>query len=256
MEIKSYKKIKSNIYEVQIDNKNIKLYDDTIIKYNLLLTKNINKQNYNEMIKYNEKLEAYYISLKYISTKLRCQTEITKYLAKKNYSKEIINNTIERLYKEKYLNDELYIKSYINDKIKFSQDGPIKIKRNLTNLGLKEELIDKYLDIDIKSRIIKIIDKKVKTNKKLTKYKLQINISNYLTNLGYQREDFIEYLSKIEVNNKEFIEKDINKLVNKYKNKYNKDELIFIIKNKLYQKGYKKEEIGEILNEKLLWFIK
>ena len=81
---------------------------------------------------------------------------------------------------------------------------------------------------------------------------LKQNISNYLINLGYSKDMFIDYLNKININNKEYILKDFDKLINKYKNKYNDKELRYVLKNKLFIKGYSTEEIEEVLDEKLL----
>lgn len=254
MEIKSYKKIKNNIYEIKFTSgETTNLYDNIILKHNLLINKIINEKQYNEIIKENNELEAYYLSLKYLNIKLRCESEINKYLTNKKYSKEIIENTINKLKKEKYLNREIYLKSYINDKINLSLDGPNKIRKKLNTLGFSNEEIDQYLKIDNEERIIKIIDKKVKTNNRLSKNMLKINISNYLLNQGYNKQDFIKYLDNIEVDNKRYIEKEYNKLINKYKNKYeDNNKLKYIIKNKLYQKGFTEEDIGEILNENIL----
>lgn len=253
MEIKSYKKIKNNTYEIKFTNEEtIKLYDNIILKYNLLINKNITEKQLKEIEHENNKLEAYYLSLKYISIKLRCEKEINKYLTNKKYPKEIIEQTIKKLKEDNYLNRELYLKSYINDKINLSLDGPNKIRKNLNNLGYTNEEIDTYLNINNEERIIKIIDKKVKANNKLSKNMLKINISNYLINQGYNKQDFINYLNNIEVDNKKYIEKEYNKLINKYKNKYEDNKLKYIIKNKLYQKGFTEEDIGEIINENIL----
>ena len=71
MEIKEYKKIKSNVYELKFKSgEAVKLYDEVILKYNLLITKNISNKEYEEIIKYNKSLDAYYLSLKYLNSKI------------------------------------------------------------------------------------------------------------------------------------------------------------------------------------------
>ena len=68
MKIKSYKKKKSNIYEITLSNNDkISLYDDVILKYELLLKKEINKQLLDEIISFNSNLESYNIALKYLN---------------------------------------------------------------------------------------------------------------------------------------------------------------------------------------------
>ena len=253
MEIKKYKKLKNNIYELELgDNLRIKLYDDVIVKYNLLLKKNITDKELKEIINFNDELESYYLALKYISKKLRSEKEVIEYLKKNSYNSVIIEKTINRLKKYNYLNREVYIKSFINDRYNFSIDGPNKIKRKLNELGFNDDEIIPFIDKDYQDKIKRIIDKKVSNNHKLSNNMLKQNISNYLINLGYPKDMFIDYLDKININNKEYLIKDLEKLINKYKNKYSNKELRYVIKNKLFIKGYNREEIEEVLNEELL----
>lgn len=253
MEIKKYKKLKNNVYELELsDNLKVKLYDDVIVKYNLLLKKNINDKELKEIINFNDELESYYLALKYISKKLRSEKEVIEYLKKNNYNSVVIEKTINRLKKYNYLNREVYIKSFINDRYNFSYDGPNKIKRKLNELGFSDDEINPYIDKDYQIKIKKIIDKKVSNNHKLSNNMLKQNISNYLINLGYSKDMFIDYLNKININNKEYILKDFDKLINRFKNKYNDKELRYVLKNKLFIKGYSTEEIEEVLDEKLL----
>ena len=130
MEIINYKKNKANIYELTLDNGSVlKLYDDTIIQYGLLVSKKID--DINEVVKYNDGLDAYYLALKYLNKKLRSHLEIEKYLIKKEFDDLIIVSTIKRLEQEGYLNSEHFLKSYLNDQINLTNNGPAKIKYNL-----------------------------------------------------------------------------------------------------------------------------
>ena len=103
MKIGKYTKLKSNKYSVVIDDITVKLYDDVIVKYELLRLKEIDDKLFKEITEYNDRLEAYYKSLKYITKKLRTEKEIYKYLDK-DYSKEIILETIDKLKRMGYLN--------------------------------------------------------------------------------------------------------------------------------------------------------
>ena len=82
MKIGKYTKLKSNKYSVVFDDITVKLYDDVIVKYELLRLKEIDEKQFKEITEYNDKLEAYYKSLKYITKKLRTEKEIYKYLDK------------------------------------------------------------------------------------------------------------------------------------------------------------------------------
>lgn len=253
MEIKKFKKLKNNIYELELDNGSlVKLYDDVIVKYSLLINKKIDNKLLDEITKYNTSLDAYYLSLKYISKKLRCEKEIEKYLNKLEFNKDVIDKTISKLNKDGYLKHDIFIKSYINDIYNFNNYGPDKIIFNLRELGFNLNEIEPYLeDKDFRSKAIKIIDKKVKANHKLSNYMLKQHISNYLINLGYPKDVFYDYLDNIKINNKDILVKEANNYIKKYSKKYENKELLYFVKDKLYKKGYNSNEIDEVLNELL-----
>ena len=66
----------------------------------------------------NNYYEAYDLSLSYIETKLRTESEIISYLEKKGFTKNIIDDTIKKLKESNLINEKLYIEAYTNDKIK------------------------------------------------------------------------------------------------------------------------------------------
>ena len=151
MIIKKYTKMKSNKYKVLFDDIEVKLYDDVIIKYQLLRKKEITDEEFQEITEYNDRLEAYYKALKYISNKLRTEKEVFNYLDKV-YSKSVIRETIERLKQDGYLNKEVYLKSYLADQINLSNNGPEKIKKDLVKLGFTDEEFRERID-DIKDEV-------------------------------------------------------------------------------------------------------
>ena len=108
MKIISYKKIKQNKYEVTLsNNESVLLYDDIILKYELLTKKEIDNQKLKEIILDNSKYDVYYAMLKDISKKFRTEKELRSKF--KDYDNEVVDYAIKRLKNEKYLNNELYI---------------------------------------------------------------------------------------------------------------------------------------------------
>ena len=145
MKIKKISKKGKNIYEINFTTgEKLNLYDDVILKYELLLKKDIEGKKLEEIINFNQYLDCYYKALKYINAKLRTEKEIQNKL--KDYSNNSINYTLERLRKEGLLNKDLYIKAYINDEINLRITGPNKIIKDLKALGFKEEDINNYLN--------------------------------------------------------------------------------------------------------------
>lgn len=241
MKINKFKKINKNQYELLTDNGlKLKVYENVIIKYNLLVNKDIDDELLNKIDEDNTYYDAYYKAIKYILIKLRTKKEIRYHL--KNFDESIIDSVIDSLVKEGYLNDTLYIKSYINDRINLSIDGPNKIRNYLIKLGFKEEEINTYLDEfnDVEERIQSIIDKRLKTNhnKSLNVFKQKISYELY--NLGYESGIINSLIENIKFNDEGILEKDIAKLKSKYTDRN-------IIIKKLLAKGYSYSDILERL---------
>ena len=244
MKIIKYKKIR-NKYRVYLDNEEtIDLYENIILKYDLLIKKEI--KDIESIKKDNYKEEAYELSLNYINKKMRTTKEIRNYLFKKEYSNDIIEETIKKLKKINLLNDELYIKSYINDRINLSNDGPHKISNYLIHNGMDEGLVLKYIDSidkkELKEKLDNLIDKKSKTIKNCSGNVKKFKITNYFINIGYDKYMIEDILSNKDFNS-DGGKKEYNKLYNKYSKKYSGYELENIIRQKLYQKGYDYNEI-------------
>ena len=244
MKIIKFKKDKGNKYKIYLDNDLIiDLYDDVIIKYNLISNKNINNKLFEEITTYNTFLDGYYKAVKLINKRLRTKKEIENYLTKQNIKKEEINKIINLLEKDNYLNQDLYIKSYISDQYNLTLNGPIKIKKDLNNLGINKD-IDNYLNkYDWNVKIDKIINKKIKFNNKLSNNALKNKIINDIINLGYEKEIIEKKLETIELNDNDILIKELNKIKNKYEKKYKDNELKYKVINYLYRKGFNIEDI-------------
>ena len=242
MKILRYKKYKNNEYIIITSKGEYKLYDDIIVKYELLLKKEISEKEFANILTDNNFLNAYYTALKLISTKMRTEKEIFEILQKNEFKKEEIEYTIKRLKNEKYLNNRIYIETYIHDHLCLKTEGANKIHKDLINLGFNDlEILPVLSNIDkeiFKDKISKYIDKKLKTNKKsINEFKRKT--LNELINKGFEKDDINNYLNNlnIEENEKE-LEKLILKLYNKYIKKYDLYTTKLKMKNYLFQKGY------------------
>lgn len=250
MKINKFKKIGSNKYKIYFDNESLIVYEDVILKYNLLYKKDIDNDLLIEINKENYKSSIYDVSIKYISVRMRSKKELEEYLKKKKYDQKDIEETIKRLQSQDLLNDEKFAKSYINDKLYLTNYGLTKVKNDLLKLGVEEYIIDAIVNnIDlqvINDKLSKIIDKELKINSKLPTNKLNNKIINRCINLGYNYEDILNILNDKNIEGNSNIEYDYKKIYEKYKNKYDEYRLNAVIKSKLYQKGYTIDEINNI----------
>ena len=252
MKILKYKKLSKNRYKVTFDNSELILYEDVILKNNLLREKEISVNLLELIMEENKYYEVYNQSLNLISTKMRTDRELKNILLKKKYDESLIEDVIDRLKTEGYLNEERYIEAYINDKIHLTKYGPYKIKRGLTDLNLDEYLIEKYLSkIDStlwQDRINTLINKKLKTLNNKSESYIKNKIKEDLFILGYDGDLIDVNISNIKTNDSESIEKEYEKAKAKYSKKYKDEKLKTQIKSYLYRKGYSIEDINKLLN--------
>lgn len=247
MKINKFKKTGKNKYKVIFDNTELTLYEDVILKYNLLIKKEIDIEEIDEIILENRNYEVYDMALSYIEFKMRSKKEIIKYLKNKGFEDNLINQTINKLESLGLLNSNSYISAFINDKVNLSNDGPYKIKQALLDLDFNENDIDNYLNkIDNsiwEDKLIKIINKKKNIMKSKSYYMFINKMKNYLYNLGYSKEMIDEKLSNINYESNA-LNKDFDKCVKKFKN--DKTKII----NSLMRKGYTYEDINSMFSEK------
>lgn len=226
-------------YKIFLDNnESIILNEDIILDNNLLYKKEI--LDLDSLLEKNYKNDIYNKVINYISIRIRSKKEVLNYLKKYDLFDLDIDYIINKLIKNNLINDELFAKCFINDKINLSYDGPYKIMRELNKHDIND--INNYLNnIDFNiwvDKINTIISKQLKINKKYNGYKLRNKIYLYLINLGYDSSMINEILNKFDFNildNKDIIYK---KLYNKYSKKYDSDKLEKIIRKKMYDMGY------------------
>ncbi len=240
MKINKYKKLKSNKYEVTLENNDtIILYEDVILKEELLLKKEI--VDLDRITEINNEYEVYEVALRYLNHHVLSIKGMKEYLLKKKYDLQIVDKTVDKLKCKGYLNDEYYAKCYISDHVNLSNDGPYKIIKHLEDNDINSSIYAEYLSKykhTWKDRIEKHINKNLKINKK-SPYFFKSKMLMNLINLGYEKEMINEVLSNIKIDNLDelkSIEKE--KIRKKLSRKYTGDELERKIKEKLYQKGF------------------
>ena len=250
MEIKNIKKLKSGKYKLELnDNKKIITYDDVILNRNLLFNKNVSEDELNQIQIDTDYYDIYNKVLKYISIKMRSRKEIIEYLKNKNIDDIDSEKIVDNLIKLNLINDESYVKAFISDKIYLNHYGRKKIKKELLEHDIDENLIDSILysyDINIFKENLKLLMEKKTKNSKYSGYVLKQKLFYELGNLGYENELIEEVFSSIRIISN--IENDFKKIYSQLSKKYEGSILISKIKNKLYSKGYTIDEINEQIN--------
>jgi len=199
MKIIKYEKKGNTTYKIYLENNTtINVYEDVILKHKLLFKKEIDESLLNELDKDNNKEDVYNKCVKYISVRIRSIEEIKEYLLKKEVSNNLINETIDKLIKNKLLDDEIFTKAFVHDKLNFTTMGPYKIAEELKKHKIDSSIINNYIyNIDdnlIDDKINKQINKLIKKNRKKTNLRNKIYMN--LLNLGYSNEMILRNINK------------------------------------------------------------
>ena len=241
MKIQRYKYLGNSKYKVIINNEEYTLYEDIILKYDLLI-KDVNEKDLAKFLEENKRFEAYYVALKYIKVKLRTRKEIEEYLFKKDYNDFDIDYAVARLEQEKYIDERVYAKSYILDAINLKNIGPNKIVTELTNLGIDKDTVLDELSIFTncieEEKIYIYIEKSIKSNHNKSSYILKNKIKQNLINLGYDLSIINKCLSEYDIDDNEIYQKELEKVRSKLSRKYTGKELEYKIKEYMYRKGF------------------
>jgi len=148
---------------------------------------------------FNKALNYSFFLLKY---RARSKAEIGLRLKKKGYSSDIIEQTINYLEENNYINDEDFVKNYAA----YAQDkgwGPRKIDFNLKKLGISDELRKFALEVnsDYKGKIREIIMQKITHYKKsgIPQQKIWQRILRSLVAKGFNCEDIFREMKDLGV---------------------------------------------------------
>lgn len=252
MKILKFKKVSKNKYKLFLDNdESITLYEEIIIKNNLLISKTLDKDVLDDLINQNNEFYAYDLAINYISIRVRSIKELRDYLLKKGISINEVEKTIKRLIKENYLNDRKFTELFVNDQFKLTNKGPLKIKKELLAHGIDLDVINEQIEridkLSVEKKISKLLERYIKT-KRESSGNLKLKVVTYFCNLGYEKDMILDKLSNYEIKSDEIkLKRDYERLYNKYKDKYQGNNLFYFISQKLYSKGYTSSDIANVI---------
>ena len=238
-------KLKSGKYKLYLDNnETIITYDEVILVNNLLFHKQIDNDTIKKIKDENNYYELMNKAVNYISKRLRSEKEINYYLNKQTKDIYMIDKIICELKNKHLIDDRNFTKAYINDKINLSNNGILKIKKDLQKLGVSKQIIEEEIDnMKLKSdnnKLKKMIEKKIKSNNKYSSNYLKQKIINDMINLGYEKKEIINIIKNYQIDDSKTYQKEYDRLFNKLNKKYQGSELEFQVRKRLIAKGFKK----------------
>ncbi len=171
------------------------VFIDVCLKYGIKKGAIFSENKLNEIFLESDKQIALNKTAKYISAKLKTTKEVEEYLTKKEYSKPVIDFVVSKLKEYKYLDDESYVKSYVNTyKNKY---GILKIKNNLLIKGISKEFLEEFFkDYETNLESLEEMAKKYLKNKEIN-YENLTKLFRYLASKGFSYDDINLVINKL-----------------------------------------------------------
>jgi len=239
---------KRGFVEVTVDEDIIVFDDEIIMKYKIRVGDSFESIIWNNILKENNVIIYYNLAIKKLK-KMMTTHEIKVYLESKGASSSTILEVVKKLKSKKYLDDELYLKTYIS--IKKGIYGPKKISYELRQKGIPFEWIEQAVQhIDEDQIIYDLVQKKLSSLKYKSNLQKKLSLKTYLLNKGFSQEAIDHQLNQLAFDDTDELsnlKKDYEKLFNKltHLDGYEKKQKIL---SKLFQKGYALSDIKKIMS--------
>jgi regulatory protein len=122
----------------------------------------------------------------------RCRYDIVAKLRQWELSENEIAEAIEYLVKERFLNEERFVRFYVNDKLRFNKWGKIKLSFMLRQKQIPEPIIHEELsqisdDLYLKT-LRNLLISKVKSVKGATDYERKGKLAVFAQSHGFEAE--------------------------------------------------------------------
>lgn len=142
----NYSKSKE-VFEVIFEDETKLLLNYNIFeKYKVSVDMDFSEDEILEMKYFSDIERAKSRAINYISGKFKTKYEVRLKLKENGFAEEVIDEVLDILEKEEYLNDKIYCEIFIEDKKKLNGYGKNKIKSLLIQKGISKNIFEDFLD--------------------------------------------------------------------------------------------------------------
>ena len=201
--LKVVKKGKNDVTIQLDDDKYLILKLEVFLKSGLKKGDEISEDCFSFLIEQNKLFYIKQKAFRLLGRRQHSSSELRRKLWNKDYEQKLIDEVIEDLSKNGYIDDTEFIRVFVAEKSKTKNWSRKRIKSELIKRGLDSKLIDKILseqysesDFDNASTVAK---KKVEvlTKRNLEKKELRTKLSTYLFSKGFDYEVIKDVVNQI-----------------------------------------------------------
>lgn len=180
------------------------IHEDVLIKHQLAKGQAIDSERLESIAQDDEKQQAYHTALRFLSHVARSSKELERKLLEKQFEQEIVDDVIQRLIKQRYIDDEQFATMLTQQRITHQKRGKLWVKRELESKGLSEEhvegamsQIDEQTEREHAYSIAKKRWERLKREQMLTKKR---RVNDFLLRRGYSYGIVYDVLRELEAN--------------------------------------------------------
>lgn len=239
----------NNLYLVYVNDNNTpyKFTEEQMISNRIIKGNSFYEEEWLNIINSLSDGILYEKALNHINYKPRSKFEIINYLENLNASSDVIDNIVNKLEINNYINDDRYAKFFVLEEIR-KQKGPNAIKYVLLTKGINEDIINKYLSEYtyefLYENALDMANKTLKTVLGLPVSKQKESVYTRLYRMGYDSLIISNVINSLNYSNIDF---------DKLKKEYLKIKDKLVDENKIIQKllskGYSYIDIIKVINK-------
>lgn len=198
----NYSKSKE-VFEVVFEDETKLLLNYNIFeKYKVSVDMYFSEDEILEMKYFSDIERAKSRAINYISGKLKTKYEVRLKLKENGFAEDVIDEVLDILEKEEYLNDKVYCEIFIEDKKKLNGYGKNKIKSLLIQKGISKNIFEYFLnefeyDEEFDNALKMGIKKLELLSNEEDNFKKKQKIINYLTYRGFGFDVINDVLKEI-----------------------------------------------------------
>lgn len=198
----NYSKSKE-VFEVVFEDETKLLLNYNIFeKYKVSVDMDFSEDEILEMKYFSDIERAKSRAINYISGKLKTKYEVRLKLKENGFAEDVIDEVLDILEKEEYLNDKVYCEIFIEDKKKLNGYGKNKIKSLLIQKGISKNIFEYFLnefeyDEEFDNALKMGIKKLELLSNEEDNFKKKQKIINYLTYRGFGFDVINDVLKEI-----------------------------------------------------------
>lgn len=198
----NYSKSKE-VFEVVFEDETKLLLNYNIFeKYKVSVDMDFSENEILEMKYFSDIEKAKSRAINYISGKLKTKYEVRLKLKENGFAEDVIDEVLDILEKEEYLNDKVYCEIFIEDKKKLNGYGKNKIKSLLIQKGISKNIFEDFLnefeyDEEFDNALKMGIKKLELLSNEEDNFKKKQKIINYLTYRGFGFDVINDVLKEI-----------------------------------------------------------